>query len=399
MMSKFKRPITEVLEHRLETSRRLQIILGPRQVGKTTMAMQILEKFSAFPQHFATGDELHAQSHEWISQQWMIARNLSKEAAQKTFLVIDEIQKVPDWASIVKKLWDEDQRKSHDLAVLLLGSSQMLLQKGMTESLAGRFEMTYVTHWNYQEMKSAFNLTLDEYIFYGGYPGAVEYVSDWQRWRTYILHSLIETTVAKDIFFTHRIDKPFLFRRMFQFACQYSGQIPSYQKMIGQLQDAGNTTTLANYLSILDHTALVGGLEKYSGQKVRQRASSPKLQVHNMALKSSMQNDDFKSIRSASKEWGRWVESAIGAHLLAQKHTAHIEVMYWKEGNYEVDFVIVQGKKILALEVKSGTDRDSLAGLNKFKEHYPRAKTLLIGPDGISIETFLSNNIDYFFEL
>jgi predicted AAA+ superfamily ATPase len=381
------------------SSKRLQIILGPRQVGKTTLALQLLEKFSSLPQHFCTGDEIQAPSAEWITQQWLNARNIFKQTEKKTLLVVDEVQKIPDWSGVVKKLWDEDQRQGNDLVVLLLGSSQMLLQKGMTESLAGRFEMSYVSHWSYLEMKEAFDIGIDEYIFYGGYPGAIDYISDWPRWQSYVVHSLIETTVTKDILLTHRIDKPLLFRRMFEFACQYSCQILSYQKMIGQLQDAGNTTTLATYLTILGQSALVGGLEKYAGQKVKQRASSPKLQVHNLALKSALQPYELKTLKAIPKEWGRWVESVVGAHLLEQKYSQQIDVMYWKMGNYEVDFVVTRGREILALEVKSGLVKDVLSGLVKFKQHYPKAKTLLIGEGGIPVETFLLNSVDYFFEL
>jgi uncharacterized protein len=399
MMSNFKRPLIKQLSERLVSTKKLQMILGPRQVGKTTMALQLLEMFSSWPQHFCTGDEAHVLTAEWIEQQWMIARNLNQEKNHKTILVIDEIQKIPNWSSVVKKQHDEDQRKGYEVAVLLLGSSQMLLQKGMTESLAGRFEMSFASHWSYKEMHTAFGIGIDEYIFYGGYPGSIEYINDWSRWRSYILHSMIETTVSKDIFFTHRIDKPILFRRMFEFACQYSGQILSYQKMVGQLQDVGNTTTLAAYLNILDQSALVSGLEKYAGQKVRQRASSPKLQVYNLALKSAMQSHELKNLKPIAKEWGRWVESAIGAHLLAQKYSEQIEVTYWKESHYEVDFIVTRGQAILALEVKSGSSKNGLSGLAKFKQHYPQAKALLIGEGGISVESFLSRPVSYFFDL
>ena len=380
----------ELLKRLKEKRRFLQVLAGPRQVGKTTLARQVMAA-SHLPAHYASADEPTLRGDRtWLEQQWDIARLKAAEGKSGALLVLDEIQKITDWPNVVKLLWDADTHSGVALKVVLLGSAPLLIQSGLTESLAGRFEVIAVPHWSFAEMREAFGWTLDQYIFYGAYPGAAGLIDDPERWRRYILDSLIETTISRDILSLNRVDKPALLRRMFLLGCAYSGQILSYQKMLGQLTDAGNTITLAHYLELLQGAGMLAGLAKYSHGQVRQRGSSPKLQVLNTALMSAQDQRSLAEARSEGDYWGRLVESAVGAHLLNSSFGTNISVTYWRERNQEVDFVLQQGKTVVAIEVKSGGRRESLPGMEAFALQFKPKRQLLVGGQGIPLEEFLS---------
>lgn len=382
-----------ILLSRLAEPRRfIQVVTGPRQVGKSTLVRQVVEQFSTEGCHWASADEPVINTVAWLAQQWDLARLKSTENSAAV-LVLDEIQKIPHWATQVKQLWDEDTAKGRQVKVVLLGSSPLLLQSGLSESLAGRFELIRMPHWSWPEMREAFTVSLEQYLFYGGYPGAAALLSDHHRWSAYIRDALIETTISRDILLMTRVDKPALLRRLFHLGCEYSGQILAYQKMIGQLQDAGNTTTLAHYLELLGGAGMITGLPKFSGRKIRQRAASPKLQVLNTALLAAHSVHDLAAAQQNRDYWGRIVESAIGAHIINSAAGEGIEVSYWREGNLEVDFVLQRGDSLTAIEVKSGRRRDSLPGLAAFARVYPKARQLLVGGQGMEIEEFLSRPV------
>ena len=390
----YKRPIYPVVAKRLGEPRRfIQVLAGPRQTGKTTLARQILGAFKG-PGHYATADEPVLKSRVWIEQQWESARfGLRKTGGRSSgLLVLDEVQKIPAWSETVKRLWDEDTAEKVPLHVVLLGSSPLLVQRGLTESLAGRFEIVHVTHWSLREMMQAFGWGLDQYLYYGGYPGAASLIGDQQRWRSYIQESLIETSVSRDVLLMTRVDKPALLRRLFELGCSYSGQVLSYQKMLGQLQDAGNTTTLAHYLRLLAGAGLVTGLSKYSGQQVRQRASSPKLLACNTALMSALVPLGFDEARRDPEYWGRVVETAVGASLINGTLGRDVQVWYWASGNFEVDYVLQRGKELVAIEVKSGRLKAALPGMAAFTAAAKVRKALLVGPRGIPLEDFLATD-------
>jgi predicted AAA+ superfamily ATPase len=361
--------------------------MGPRQVGKTTLVRQILNQYS-FPWHYASADE--ATQPLWLQQQWETIRlKLRSVETTEVLLVIDEIQKIPDWSNQVKIQWDKDSFENIPIKIILLGSSQLLLQKGLSESLAGRFEVIYLPHWSFTEMKDAFDFSLADYIWFGGYPGSADLISDESRWKEYIRQSLVESTIMRDILLMARIDKPVLLRNLFDLACLWSGQVLSYNKIIGQLKDAGNTTTLAHYLKLLEGAGMIKGLEKYSPSRIRQRASSPKFQVFNTALMSALSSNQRMEIQTQPEIYGRWVESTIGAHLLNQSITQQIDLYYWREGNYEVDFVLQKGNKTIGIEVKSGRNKLS-DGIPVFVKYFDPTKILLVGREGIPIEEFLT---------
>lgn len=379
----------ELVKRLKEKRRFMQVLAGPRQVGKTTLVRQVMAA-SKLPGHYASADEPSLRDRTWLEQQWDIARLKAGESKAGALLVLDEIQKVADWSQAVKLLWDADTHSCVPLKVVLLGSSPLLIQSGLTESLAGRFEIIAAPHWSFNEMQEAFGWKLEEYVFYGAYPGAAELIEQPERWRRYILDSLIETTISRDILLLTRVDKPALLRRLFQLGCAYSGQILSYQKMLGQLMDAGNTTTLAHYLELLRGAGMLAGLSKYAHGQVRQRSSSPKLLVMNTALMSAQDYRSFKEARLDGDHWGRLVESCVGAHLINSSYGTNIQVTYWRERNQEVDFVLQQGKTTVSIEVKSGGRREVFPGMEAFSRQFKPHRQLQVGGQGIPLEEFLS---------
>jgi len=396
----YKRPIYKAILHRLKERRRfIQVLAGPRQVGKTVLARQVMEDLT-IPSHYASADEPTLRDRTWIEQQWDLARLQidPRRGTKEALLVLDEVQKVTGWSEVVKRVWDEDTAARRALKVVLLGSAPLLIQKGLTESLAGRFEIIPATHWSYGEMRDAFGWRVEQYIYFGGYPGAAELIKDENRWRRYIIDSLIETTISRDILLLTRVDKPALLRRLFELACDYSGQVISYQKMLGQLQDAGNTTTLAHYLDLLAGAGMVTGLPKYSGGRARQRASSPKLQVMNTALMTAPSQLSFEDARRERDFWGRLVESAVGAHLTNSTRGANAEVFYWRERNREVDFIVQARRMAVAIEVKSGYAKGVLPGMEALSRQFCIQRKLLVGAGGIEVEDFLLQPITKWLE-
>ena len=389
------RPQAAELLHRLREPRRfLQIITGARQVGKTTLITQVAEQ-CGLAHRFASADEPTLRGPEWVAQQWDAARLTADHAGDDgALLILDEVQKAPNWAEAVKRLWDEDTRERRRLRVVLSGSAQLLIGRGLTESLAGRFELLHLPHWSFTEMQDAFGWSLEQFLFYGAYPGAVPLARQPVRWSRYIRDSLIEPMIARDVLLLSRVDKPALLRRLFELGCAYSGQILSYTKMLGQLQDAGNTTTLAHYLDLLTGAGVLTGLQKYGGEVAR-RSSSPKLQVLNTALMTAQTRLTLAQARADNDFWGRLVESAVGAHLANAAADGSCEVFYWRHGNHEVDFVVRAGRALTAVEVKSGSTRRALPGMAAFANAFRPDRSLLVGGDGVPVGEFLSQPVEH----
>jgi predicted AAA+ superfamily ATPase len=388
----YQRPQAAVLAERLAEPRRfVQVVAGPRQVGKSTLVQQVTAELDV-PVRYVSADEPTLRGPDWISQQWEATR-LEATGKAGAVLVLDEIQKIPAWSEAVKRLWDEDTRKKRPLKVVLLGSAPLLIAQGLTESLAGRFETLLLPHWSFTEMRAAFGWSLEQYLYFGGYPGAAPLVGDPARWSRYIADSLIETSISRDVLLLSRVDKPALLRRLFELACRYSGQILSYTKMLGQLQDAGNTTTLAHYLDLLAGAGMVCGLSKYAGDAARSRGSSPKLQVLNTALMTVTAGVSPEEARSDREFRGRLIESAVGAHLANAAAAGECELFYWRDRGHEVDFVVKAKSRLTAIEVKSGRAPQAHAGTAAFAEAFKAKRTLLVGGDGISVEDFLGRSV------
>ncbi len=385
----FQRPHFQILARRLDEPRSvIQVLAGPRQVGKTTLVGQLLSA-SNTPSYNISADGTTNANAAWLDQQWETARIKYRQSEASEFtLAVDEIQKIPNWSETVKANWDTDTRTKTPIKVVLLGSSRLLLQQGLTESLAGRFELSYIGHWSLPEMQAAFGFSAEKFAWFGGYPGTARFVDDEFRWKKYVTDALIEPSISRDILSLTRVDKPALLRRLFELGCLYSGQILAFNKMLGQLLDAGNVTTLAHYLNLLDSAGLLGGLEKFSGDVIRQRQSSPKFQVHNTALHSAQLPETLPEMRASPEKWGRIVESAVGAHLLNHARQDGFRLFYWREGNDEVDFVLQYRGKTLAIEVKSGALRGT-PGMEVFRKKFNPDKMLLVGTGGLPWEEFL----------
>lgn len=394
-----KRPCFELLLERVREPRRfIQSIIGPRQVGKTTLARQVADELG-IPSRYITADLATLQDVSWLRQQWDVAREMAKSGG-KTLLIVDEIQKIPHWSDMVKLLWDQDTASGIDLSVMILGSSPWLMQKGLSESLAGRFEIIPITHWSFKEMHEIFGWSLERYLYFGGYPGAASLADEEnpERWINYINESIVETTISRDILLMSQVNKPAILRRLFQLGCHYSGQILSYNKMLSELQDAGNSTTLAHYLDLLNGAGLLTGSQKFANQNIRRRGSSPKFAVYNNALMSAQSGKSFREAMADKAFLGRLVESAVGAHLLNNIRGTLIELFYWRQGDREVDFVLQLGEKLIAIEVKNGQESIHHSGIDSFVKQFNPDRILLVGDQGISLKTFLSTAPKSLFE-
>ena len=334
---------------------------------------------------------------EWIESHWRLAGTDAARSGKPVLLVLDEIQKVRGWSETVKRLWDETLATGVPLRVVLLGSSALLVQAGLTESLTGRFFLHRCMHWGWPECRTAFGWDLDDWLYFGGYPGAAAFADDEQAWRQYVSDAMVETVLSRDVFQLSNITKPVLMRHLFGLAAQYPAQIVSYTKLMGQLQDAGNTTTLAHYLRLLESAFLVSGLEQYSAGQIRKRGSSPKLVFWNNALIHAMSGRTRRTTFGDGAWMGRIVENAIGAQLLNRLQGAEWSVTYWRDGNKEVDFVVRRGSRLWGIEIKSGRP-GKLSGMEAFRRRYPKAGAWLIGAEGIALETFFARDPATFFE-
>lgn len=389
----YKRSEYLTIKNRLEEPRKfIQVVMGPRQVGKSTVVKQVLRDLDMQYQ-FYSADNVPATNGAWVSNCWAAVRSLKESRGlDSILLVIDEIQKIANWSEVVKKEWDDDTFHDRNIKVILLGSSRVFLEKGLSESLGGRFEEIRMSHWSYPEMRDGFGFTLDQYLFYGGYPGAASLIRDEERYQQYIQSSIVEATINKDILMDTPISKPALLRRTFELGAAYSGQLLSLTKMLGELQDAGNTTTLAGYVQLLNESGMLGGLQKYSIDMARRKSSIPKFQVYNNALKTIYSPCTFEQAILDRKAWGHIFESGVGAYIISQSFVHRFEIFYWRERNDEVDFVLRKKGAVVAIEVKSNAEKNT-AGLGVFKKMFNPQTALIVGDGGISAEEFLSMDI------
>lgn len=415
-MTYVRAQISTLLGRLDEAPERLILITGPRQTGKTTLVRQALERLDRpflylpvdepeppvlppFPGRSESTFEVPddplspisgSKDTRWLVRQWERARVGADRSDRGCVLMFDEIQKIPGWSEVVKGLWDADRYHGRRLHVVLLGSAPLLMQRGMTESLAGRYETVRLAQWSFAEMSAAFEFDLPAYVYFGGYPGAAPLVHEQHRWRAYVTDAVVEPNIERDVLAMQRVDKPVLLKRLFELGAEYSGQILSYTKMLGQLQDAGNTTTLARYLDLLARAGLLAGLPNYAGGAHRRRASTPKLNVFDTALVSALSGYTFEEARADRSFWGRLVESAVGAHLF-NSGTPEVRVYYWRHRGREVDFVLARGPRLAAVEVKSGAYQGgSASGLDEFRQRFDGARTILVGDGGIPLSEFLS---------
>ena len=376
-----------------EPRRTIQVVAGPRQVGKTTLVKQVLQQLT-IPSRFFNADGVKPDDKDWIAARWDEVRALMHfNQYPEIVFVIDEVHKINNWSEQVKREWDADTFNDVNIKVVLLGSSRLLLKKGLTESLAGRFEMLSMTHWSFQEMQEAFGWDINQYVYFGGYPGSAPYVNNEARWRKYMRESIIAPAIEKDVLQTTYIYKPALMHQLFHLGCAYSGELLSYNKMLGLLQDAGNATTLVNYLEVLGESKLLTGLPKYVMDASRKYRTIPKLQVYNNALLTALtEGVSYEKVFTDPQLWGRWVESAVGCYLLDKADELECDLFYWRENNEEVDFVLRRADKVLAIEVKSGK-RQSNRGLSTFRQMYNPQHSLVVGGQTLPLEDLFKGDI------
>lgn len=369
MSRSFERPFVARLQARLsEPAPLIQVLVGPRQVGKTTGVRQLLARWQG-AWHYANADDLLTADRTWLLAQWQAAARLGEGA----LLVIDEIQKAPNWSATIKSLWDAAPRR---LRVVLLGSSALQLHCGLSESLAGRFESTRIYHWTFAELRDAFGYDLDRHLQYGGYPGAVGFEADYDRWYAYLKDAIVEAVIGRDILQNRKVANPALFRQAFEILCRYPAQEISYTKLLGQLQDKGNTDLVKYYLELYGGAFLVYSLEKFSAKAWLTRTSSPKIlpacpALHAMTVGPRALADP--------QQRGRVFELAVGVELLQLPG----ELFYWREKNAEVDFVWHHRGSLYAIEVKSGRNK-SAKGLGAFMKRFPDARPAIVTPENFA---------------
>lgn len=389
----FRRAQINELKQRISEPRnKIQVISGPRQVGKSTMVKQALQDIT-IPYMLVSADNIDHTNTTWIGETWATARARMKAAKDEEYLlIIDEVHKLDNWSEAVKKEWDDDTFNDLNMKVVILGSSRLLLKDGLTESLAGRYELIRMPHWSYSEMNEAFGMDIDQYIYFGGYPGGAMYINDERRWRKYIKDSIVAPAIERDVLQTKTVYKPALMKQLFELGCAYSSEELSLNKMVGQLQDAGNVTTLAGYLTTLNESRLLCGLMKYASDNARKYNSVPKLMVYNTALFSVQSGMNFRKAFTTPKLWGRWVESAVGAYLLNQADEYDYKLYYWREREDEVDFIIDYNRQCIAIEVKSGR-RTNNEGLGVFRDKFHPVQSFVVGSGGVPLDEFLTWNI------
>ena len=391
----YKREQLSVLESRMAESRRtIHVVMGPRQVGKSTMIDQFVEHTSV-PYSLFSADGVGKTNTDWISEKWYEVRTkMMLYGENEHILIIDEIQKIAGWSETVKKEWDQDTRDKRNLKVILLGSSRLLIQKGLEESLEGRYETLKMGYWEWEEMREAFGFTMEQFIYFGGFPGLAPYINDEDRWRRMMEDSIISPILNRDILDIEEIRNPSLLRQVFEIGSMYSAQEISLNKMQGVV-NSGTVPTISSYLRILDETMLVKPLYKYDNSTIKTRNSVPKMQAYNNAFRNSYCQHTFEEAVMNKVEWGRQVESAVGAYLAGRSVIDGFQLLFWRdEKKNECDYVLKKGESLIAIEVKSG-HADNIEGYLAFKNRFGRniVNSFIVGPEGLPLEDFFKLNI------
>ena len=395
----YNRAQLSVLKSRMAEPRRtIHVVMGPRQVGKSTMIDQFVEK-ATVPYSLFSADGVGKTNTAWISEKWHEVRTMMMLYNEtEHILIIDEIQKIIGWSEIVKKEWDKDTREKRNLKVILLGSSRLLIQKGLEESLEGRYEAHKMGYWEWEEMREAFGFTMEQFIYFGGFPGLAPYINDEERWRKMMEDSIISPILNHDILDIDEIRNPPLLRQVFEIGSIYSAQEISLTKMQGVV-NSGTVPTISSYLRILDETMLIKPLQKYDNSAIKTKSSIPKLQAYNNAFRNSYCQHTFEEALMNKTEWGRQVESAVGAYLAGRAILDGFELLFWRdEKKNECDYVLKKGERLIAIEVKSG-HADNIDGYHTFMKKFEKniVNSFIVGPEGLPLEDFFRLNIPSLF--
>lgn len=359
---------------------RIQILTGPRQVGKTTLLLELAERFGD-QAVYAAGDDPNAALPGFWERCWADTEDRAKRGT--ALLLLDEVHQVSDWAAKLKGNWDRIRRKHIPVHVIATGSSALRVASGSRESLAGRFERLTLSHWSAASLASAFQLSTQDAVLglvrFGSYPGAVELEKTPARWRAYLRDAIIEPAIGRDMLALGTVRRPALLRQVFAVAIGSPAQIISLQKMQGQLQDSGALETVAHYLALLQDAYLIASLEKYAAQAHRRRSAPPKLVTLNNGLLSAMHPDGAPDREREPARFGQWVENACLAFAFNQGQ----QVTYWREEPLEIDGVLEGSWGNWAVEVKTGRfGGQDLRGLLEFCRRYPAFTPLVITAPG-----------------
>lgn len=418
----------------------LTCVTGPRQSGKTTLVRQTLRRLdrssiylpvenprAAKLRESASGCERPLPPNalpdfpavldaEGLRRAWDAARALAARSSRGAVLVLDDIQAIDDWTATVKGLWDRDRWERNRLRVVLLGPVRPLKQPGLTESMTGRFQVMNVPHWSFGEMAEAFGFGLQEYVYFGGYPGTAMFINahacgrkdllgqsaavsedvlgQESAWREYVLDAVADAGAGGDTVALHRVEKPALMAQLFHLGCAYSGQTLSRRNMLGQLSESGNIAIIGRYLGLLSQAGLISSLKCYSESVFTPISRRPKLNVRNTALMSSRSTHTFAQARADRALWGRLTKSAVGAHL-CNVSSSRMRCCYWQHNGSQVDFVLRGASRTVVVEVQGGKTPRTRRGFNAFRKQHPEAELLLVGGRGVPLGEFLSTPPDY----
>lgn len=359
---------------------RIQLLTGPRQVGKTTLLLEIAKQFGQGAV-YAAGDEPAAASPGFWERCWAQAE--ARTHRGKVVLLFDEIHRLGDWAARLKGYWDDLRRRRVPVHVVATGSSALRVATGSRESLAGRFERMTLSHWSASSLAATFQISTDQaasdVVNFGSYPGAVELLNDPERWRDYIRDSIIDPAIGRDVLALGAVRRPALLRQVFAVAVGSPAQIVSLQKLQGQLVDKGALETVAHYLELLQEAYMVAALERFSARAHRRRAAPPKLVTLNNALLTAVHPDGPPNVKREPQRFGAWVENACLAFAVSQGQ----RVSYWREEPLETDAVVEGSWGHWAIEVKAGRfDLQDLKGPLEFCRRYSKFLPLIITSPG-----------------
>jgi uncharacterized protein len=373
------RGASELLSRRLAEPApgRIQLLAGPRQVGKTTLLLQAAERHGKAA-IYAAADGPEAALPGFWERLWIRAEETAASHGRAVVL-LDEAHRLPDWAGHLKAEWDRLRRKKLTVHVVASGSSALRLAAGSRESLAGRFERITLTHWSASSLAEVFGLPPAEaaqaLVSMGAYPGAFEFRHDLARWRAYVRDSILEPAIGRDILALAAVRRPALLRQVFGVCASAPAQIVSLQKIQGQLQDAGALETLAHYLSLLEEAFIVAPLGKHAARPARRRAAPPKLVTLSNALLAAVDPRGIPDRSGEPARFGAWVENACLAHAW----NAGQRVSYWREEPLEVDAVVEGSWGSWAIEVKTGPISSAdLKGIGEFTRRHPGFRALVL---------------------
>lgn len=369
----------DVLRQRLSEPApgRIQLLTGPRQVGKTTVLLELAAELRPVAVYIAA-DSAEASLPGYLDRVWVQAEELA-ELHGRAVVLLDEVHALPDWAGRLKAEWDRLRRRRIPVHVVASGSSALRLAGASRESLAGRFERMTLTHWTVSSLAEVFGLdpaeAAEQLVRRGGYPGAMAYRDDPDRWAAYVRDAIVEPAIGRDILALGAVRKPGLLRQVFAVCTGSPAGIVSLQKIQGRLQDSGALETIAHYLELLEEAYLVAAVRKYSARAARRRSAPPKLITLSNALLAVSDPLGSPDAEAEPARFGAWLENACLAHAWNSGQT----VMYWREEPFEVDGVISGSWGSWAVEVKTGhVALSDLRPLLEFHRRQPQFRPLLI---------------------